>query len=460
MSQTSVRRRTQYELAPSIKSGTIKTGEWFRFISGAWKKHVDQIVSTSVQYSSVRVTLDQKNPGPPYLTGGPFTSVHSSILPVPVVGHGTWESNGTVNVGDGAFLRRYVGGFTEPDFGGWDFTSGQLKDFNFLLGSTIVLPLDSYYPQVKDRLRPKIRKADLAQFLIELKDAPRMLSKTAYDFKTIWLGLRRTAHRRNLKLPYMDDKILADSFLNHQFGWAPFIRDVQNMVDTYLNSKAYLDELTSRNGVWEHRSGILKKEDIDNEQVLVNSTAILVQPGSSPLFQSLLNTVDPGAFRAEILLRDSIKVWASGEWTFYRPEFDVDRQDYSSTIAEIKRYLTLYGVRIDPYILWKVMPWSWLVDWFFTVGPFINGLTAELFDNVASKNLFLMHSRRRRIVVRQTFNFWKGRRTFEFARTINVKQRNRAVTPFGFGLKWQDLSATQLSILAALGITRKQQAWL
>jgi hypothetical protein len=459
MSQTGLRRRVKFEVSTPKSGSSRKVGEWFKLVGNSWIKTTNQNVTNTTTYTSVKATLDQLNPGPPYKTGGPFTSVESKILPVPIVGHGVYDSRDTFNNGDGAFRRRYAGGFSEPNFGGWDFTTSQIKDLNFLLGSSIVLPTDSFYSLVKPRLQPKINKGDLAQFLIELKDTPRMLSTTAFDFKAIWLGMTRISNRRNLLLPYMDDKHVADTFINHQFGWRPFVQDVINLLDAYVNSKTYLDDITSRNGKWEHRSGVIKKEEIDNEVILSKGSGMLIQPTASPLFLSTVNTESPNAISNEISLRDSIKVWASGEFTFYHPEFDISRQDFASNAMLIRRHLSAYGAMINPYVLWKVMPWSWLIDWFSSVGHFIKGINDEIFDNVASKNLFLMHSRVRRIVIRQNINFWIGARTFEFYREIRVKQRNRAVTPFGFGLKWEDLSPTQLAILTALGISRNQAAW-
>jgi hypothetical protein len=449
------RRRVRYVPNSPLKAGKFKIGEWFKLVGNTWIKFADQNVTPANTYRSVEVTLDQLNPGPPYKSGGAFLNVKSEILPVPIQGSGTFDSRDTFNNGDGAFRRRYVGGFSEPDFGGWDFTSTQLKDIGFLTGTSIVLPTDPYNSQVSTRLKPKLSQANLAQFLIELKDMPHMLSKTAGDFKALWLGLNPISNRRSLQ-PYMSSSEAAGTFLNHQFGWAPFLRDVEQLIDATLRSREAMLDLERRNSTWEHRSGVIKPEDVDNEITLATGFGNLVQPVASPLFQALLDTTKPWTIRNSILIRDSIKVWASGEWKFYRPEFDTLRQDFASDLMLIKRYITLYGARIDPYVLWKVMPWSWLVDWFATVGPFLDSLVASQLDGVVSRNLFLMHGRRRRIILRQEFNFWSGPRMVEFIRTIRVKQRKVAETPFGLGLKWENLSPMQWSILGAVGLTRKQ----
>lgn len=405
-------------------------------------------------YSELKVTKDQTNPGPPYTSGGPFTSVKSSLWPSPVMGHGVYDSAGTFNTGTGPFFRRYVGGFGNPNFDGIDFTTAEYLNPTFLNGGSIVLPVDPWYPKVDDALRPRLSKADGAIFLIEMKDAPRMLQKTAGDFKRLFLSL--TGNKKiDLLNPRMPKEV-ADSFLNHQFGWAPFISDLQKLLTAFEQSDAFIQDITGRNGRWDHRSRVLQEDEVDGESSLLKGDGMKVVPSASPLFLSLVDTSTAGFVSFEYLIQDVVRVWCSGDYKFYRPEFDQAKENFAGIATRIKRQLVLYGLEINPYVLWKVTPWSWLIDWFFNVGPFIQSFVAASSDQVVSKNLYLMHRRRRRIVLRQNIRFFSGLRSFDFPREIVVKRRAVAETPFGFGPTWSSLTPRQWAILGALGASRRK----
>lgn len=451
MGQPIPRLRTKYTTQDKL---VVPAGSWYRKEPGGWKLTQTLNVTLDSKYSSFMVCKDQKNPGPPYIKGGPFTSIQSKIQPFPVMGHGTYHSKFAENFGDGTFFRRYSGGFTNPSFGGFDFTISQLQNPAFYLGGDIVLPVDPFYPLVDNALRPRLSKADGAVFLIELKDMPRMLLKTASDFKSIYVGLVRNK-KIDLSDPHMPKEI-ADSFLNHQFGWAPFVRDMEKLVDAFQQSSEFILDITRRNNRWDHRSRVLQEDEIDGETVLSKSASWKVQPNNSPQMMSVVDTTSADPFSAEYLIQDVVRVWATGDYRFYRPEFDSTREDFVGLISQIKRRLVLYGLEINPYVLWKVTPWSWLVDWFSNVGPFIASYVSASSDQVISKNLYLMHRRRRRIVLRQNIRFWDGLRSFDFPREIVVKQRAVAETPFGFGPTWNALTPRQWAILASLAVSRRK----
>jgi hypothetical protein len=375
------------------------------------------------------------------------------MLPFPVMGLGSFDSPLPFNNGDGSFLRRYVGGFSNPQFIGVDFTDAELRNPSFLMGGSVVLPVDPFYPKVDNALRPRLSRADGAVFLIEMKDMPRMLHKTAADFKNVYLSLKRPGD--DLLSPKMP-KELADSFLNHQFGWAPFIRDIQKLINAFEYSNEFMLDITSRNSRWDHRSRVLQEDDIDGETTVLKGNGMKVSPSASPLLNCTVDTSQADAYNFEYLIQDVNRVWCTGDYKFYRPEFDSTRKDYATLSSRIKRNLVLYGLEMNPYVLWKVTPWSWLADWFFDIGPFIESFVAASSDQVVSKNLYLMHQRRRRIVLRQNIRFFSGLRSFDFPREIVVKQRAVAETPFGFGPTWSALSPRQWAILAALGASRRR----
>jgi hypothetical protein len=147
------------------------------------------------------------------------------------------------------------------------------------------------------------------------------------------------------------------------------------------------------------------------------------------------------------------KAWAEGSFKYYRPEFDVNLPYYGTVVASLDRFLTASGLRVTPTHIYKAMPWSWLVDWFSNVGRVIERADAIANDGMVAKYLYLMHHREHVIKSVHTLNFASGARTLTFERSIDVKQRKNASSPYGFVLGG-DLSATQWSILAALGLSK------
>lgn len=426
-----------------------KAGEWWKFVNGTWIKHFDVTATLTSPYKSIWHTQDYTNPGPPYRTGSTFTSVKVDLNPTPVLGFGVRTTPTTVFVGgDGTFLRQYRGGFTAPNFSGVDWDDSQYASQTFLLGpvSGFVPSMAAYHGMVDARLRPKLSHANLGQSLAELREVPRMLETTAKDFRDYWkfVGGSGSSSR-------MSPKGASDSFLNAQFGWAPFIRDIFDVCDVIVNVDRYVQETSRKNNRWDHRETVLDEGSF--EQIITTGTGSRVQPNSF-LLDQLLNTSASWTKRYTFSKRESYRVWASGDFKFYRPEFDMSRSDYNSGLNQIRRLSTLLGTNISPSLLWNITPWTWLADWFGNAGKVIENLSAAALDGVVSKNVFLMYSYSRTLVLKQELNFLDRPISAEFYRIVNSKQRGHAKTPYGFSLLPTQLSGKQLSILGALGISK------
>jgi len=150
----------------------------------------------------------------------------------------------------------------------------------------------------------------------------------------------------------------------------------------------------------------------------------------------------------------STEVWASGSFKYYRPELDSTLKGFSSRWSNTKRLLLLYGARINPEVLWKITPWSWLIDWFFSLGRNISIANAWAYDAVVAKYAYIMLHQK--IDIRQTgvMFFKSGSRVYSLNRTLETKQRVDAGSPYGISSNWDQLTPIQYGILGAIGITR------
>jgi len=119
--------------------------------------------------------------------------------------------------------------------------------------------------------------------------------------------------------------------------------------------------------------------------------------------------------------------------------------------------LAIHGARVNPYHIYQAVPWSWLVDWLTPVGHDLKVLQDSYSDNLVAEYLFLTSHLVETVIFKQFVPFNAasgGSKTLVWTRKRVVKQREKADSPFGFGLTWDQLSPKQLAILAALGILR------
>lgn len=427
------------------------------FIPIMRRKRVIDDVSTIFEpsESSLELSLDHDRG---YREGGNFLSLHGIRPESFVKGAGTYRT--VPEDSNASFYYRYTGGFGDPSFGSTDLLSDNVwKAMGRNPGDTTVFPLlDDYGVQGYSRLRPSLEKAGLAVALREAKDIPRMLQQTAFFFHTSWqaVGGKRFTFLRDAP------KRVSDNFLNHYFGWVPFVNDLVAFDDVFQNSEKYIEQITRDNNSW-----IKRKRVLDYTESVTPITSGGATSGVQPFiggfpYNMCRSQVVPGlgsvlghwSIREELMTR----VWAMGSFKYYRPEFDASLADYSSQWSDLQRRLKVYGAELSPTNVYKSTPWTWLIDWFSNVGDNIDAANDALVDGVASRYMYVMRHWVRRLVFNTTMFYWQGPVSLEWNRFIETKQRQRAQSSYGFSLLPKDLSAKQWSILAALGLSRSNLA--
>lgn len=443
------RPRTRVRVTPLPKSGSILLGKYFARgnVNAPWVPASDP---PSVSYDIAglaypgllgQVTSDELHAGPPYKEGGPFRSLKIvSCEPfAPVVGYGTYFRL------DG--LRKYQGGFMPP-------TSAQFGSDLVISPYATKLSLSSpWFPSVGtwgdkawSKAKPKIEKAGAGVFLAELRDLPRMLKTTSNIFHDLWNNLGGS------KTSPMTPKKVADNFLNHQFGWVPFLSDMRKFVNTYQDSTEIIARLERENGRWIRRRVTLSE---DSQRTYLNGgTGVALFPNTS-FTSSFAPWLPSGNETRWLLFEDVItSISAVGKFRYYRPEFDTTGQDHSGLLNRIGRQLSIYGARISPSNLYKATPWTWAIDWFSNVGDYVDRVNDVLIDSIAAQYLYVMQHRIVRRTFQQVLPFNTGTVVLEFTRVIDTKQRNEGLSPYGFDLSWDNITPRQMAIAGALGISR------
>jgi hypothetical protein len=461
---------------PANPSGAGKTLGLFQV--AYWDMGTGQLVGTefpgnipyqsNLTYPKIELTWDQNNPGPPFRSGGPFTNLKltdPSFQPQSV-GHRTTCPEHRSSSGSNWRGFDYNGNVDCPTFLGLAGApvnpDGSLP--SAWVDSRFVTNLSGLGPQAYAKTMPRMSEAGVAQFLAEMRDTPRMLKQTGRFFHDLWKVDKGWRDLRNIidphakYEPFKDPKRVSEDFLNYQFGWKPFVSDIQKMLNAYDRSEEFMLQRIKHNDRWLKRTADLGTEDtrtVYSTQANAASYQPYGENWNQMMRASLSGTGFSGARSVTTVYVNMLKhTWASGLFKYYRPEFDTSLADYASGLNALRRNLTLYGANINPSVLYKITPWTWLADWFSNVGSNIDNFNAQLNDGVASKYFYIMCHTSEVHEQETVFNFWDGAKTVKWFRSVETKQRVDG-SPYGLGWSSNDLTARQFAILAALGISRK-----
>lgn len=455
-------RRREREVPPQRVN--LKTGHLIKRIypNPAIYEEWDVIVPLS-QYGLREVTFDSVNQGPPYKSGSDFANLKVDVDHNVIKGVGTYTTN-PVYKNEGSPWYEYTGGFIGPDliemFGVQD--SYLLLNVDDPLDSGLITPdVAALGDEAYTKMSPKLSKADASVFLAEIRDVPHMLSGSARGFHDAWRLMGGNGYRSSGKISLAADLImkpkkLGDHFINHQFGWVPFLNDLQKFNSTYQDAAKIMGNIRAHNGLWMKRNCHLAGSA--NETLVSHIESPQIGPWGDIYkgfceVPEVVNGILSYGYSDRILSNETLN-WAKGSVQYYRPEFDASLPDYNSGWNDLQRNLIIYGARINPSVVWRATPWTWLVDWHTNVGNTIDRASAWANDGVVWQYLYLMSQAKNVITHSSTVHFVGGDKTLSWRFYTSSKFRQNAGTPFGFTLKGP-LSARQLAILAALGISRK-----
>lgn len=238
-------------------------------------------------------------------------------------------------------------------------------------------------------------------------------------------------------------------YLNAQFGWVPLISDVKKVADSYKNSAKILAQLKRDAGRNVRRRYVFP---IESDTTVVkdfteNAGAQLV--GSASLDGSYWSN---HSGRYTHIRETTRKRWFSGAFTYHMPSTETQM---GKVMNAYQMYDHLYGIALTPDVLWNLTPWSWATDWFANTGDVMSNVSNAMLYGQILRYGYIMEKTTiidRYSVLAEGFTLGPG--PYSVVVKTTVKRRIRA-NPFGFGITFDGLDAYQLSILAALGMTRR-----
>jgi len=236
----------------------------------------------------------------------------------------------------------------------------------------------------------------------------------------------------------------ADGHLAIEFGFKPILSDVQKTLLARERTRTVIEQYIRDSGKQVRRRFEIPVETVKEPpfKMAVGSVPITLY-STGPLDEVFQKGETPYTLRSR---ETSKRRWFSGAFTYHLP---IDNLEVIS--ADAFRDRGLINFDATPETLWNIAPWSWAVDWFLPVGDLIGNLQDWATDGLVMAYGYVMEH----TIVRDTYT-WHGSNSHlvgALVLTSECKQRVRA-NPFGFGIDWNGLSPRQLSIAAALGITR------
>lgn len=390
----------------------------------------------------------------PWSTGVKSQPIKTAIPPMPgkqvTVSEGhPWYSRNKRELkdigGDFYTMRQYA---NTQRLGAWHMEAGQNGTSVFYDGPIVPIgaissphPFPPAEPEVNPtldtlgatavaRCKPTNSIADLSTFLGELlkEGLPSIVGHTLWESKTSFL------------------KKLGAEYLNVEFGWKPLLSEISSFAEVIRRANTVLKQLERDNGKVVRRRYVFPVESSTETFYIGDHPARY-----APEHFMLRNSVPQGS---QFVTRYKVtQTWFSGAFTYHLPpEYFGGFIDEFAARADL-----LLGTKLTPEVLWNLAPWSWAVDWFSNFGDAISNITDHANYGLVMPYGYLM----RKTITTDTIHFATPAPAYNpktvgwtpLTLVTETKIRKRA-NPYGFGVKWEDLSPRQLAILAAIGITR------
>lgn len=233
-------------------------------------------------------------------------------------------------------------------------------------------------------------------------------------------------------------------YLNYQLGIAPTVSAVTDLREAMQSSEKVIAQL-------ERDSGKLIRRRYYFPDEIETSRSDVSREGHAPPFDvwNSILTPDSGSTLTTVTRRTT-KRWFSGAFTYYLP-----KGGWRRTLDELD---AVYGIKPGIDTGWELIPFSFVADYFVNAGDVLSNMNAFASDGLVMPYGYMMitqkveteYTLRRQMYIDNTL----AMRTVR-GRIVKTTLQRRRANPFGFGISDNDLSLRQMSILAALGISRK-----
>lgn len=287
-----------------------------------------------------------------------------------------------------------------------------------------------------NRFSPGSPIASLSQFIGELRQLPRDPFKMAREMVQ---SIRRA--RSNTVGADILRRSVGDHYLNWSFGWRPFLQDLEKI--SQFNEELFrsLDQLYRDHGKVVRRRGTIESTS--------TTTVTVDNSGSTGGYMPQIATNKSGGSRRTVTTIVKDRYWFSAGFTFRMPNVND-----SEAMSSLRQYLQ--GGGISPSVVWELTPWSWLADYFTSIGDSLENWEKSRAINLAAKYAYVMH--KRDITTVSQHQSWAYDGSFSLSASATsraITQARTGASAYGFGFTTGALNNAQIANLVALGLSRR-----
>lgn len=284
-----------------------------------------------------------------------------------------------------------------------------------------------------------------AVFLGELRQLPGVsltvlnaLQEKAWKFNKNFLNWKRSAQKAGKY-----SKHAASDYLNLQFGWLPFLRDIDNLLTPRVEIMKHVNQLERDSG-----KRVRRRRQLTAQSSATTLPSVAGGYGYPLGLSRSQLAVSQGTKLQTNILRE--KAWFSACYSYYLQS----KTAGMGIPRAVQMARLIHGMSITPDVLWNLAPWSWLMDYNNNVGKVISNLAAFSSDNLVAHYAYVMVETRVTTDIGLVGIGIRGGGSVScFMSMTAVCKRRTKGTPYGFGFSGP-LTAKQASILVALGISR------
>lgn len=233
---------------------------------------------------------------------------------------------------------------TKSDWESWSYNGHNLQSLRSLAAEAIL-------PDLEDGF-------SLPVFLFELKDLPRMVTGFANSLQSLTPFLKRL-----LTKPLAT---LSQTHLSAVFGWLPFVRDVKTIIERMVTLREDVEKFlaAANRPLTYHFKWALSPSDVEPSSFFETSVDYRnFTPDTTYEMYKYIQSVD---FKVEDtkVLTDVI-YHATAYFTYQIPDL--------GRLTKLFAKLDRFGVNLSVSDIWEVIPFSFVVDWFFDIQSYLRG---------------------------------------------------------------------------------------
>lgn len=411
---------------PRYRSRTIPfaqpTGE-LRFTLDWWKKNTGTLYKTQYPWGSYRTFSDHTEKCWDYVTNSRFNEKKYKIPDdtgseflrtlvawknVQSVNYDRWETPDYSSL-----YKRHGYGPIGPN------PPSTIDDGIQITSPTADVPATDYQitswgPTAFRMFKPAKPTISIATFIGESRDLPRLLKARVEGLKTI-----------------------SDWWLAVQYGWKPLLNDIMSMLNFVDKMNAQVEFFLKNAGKPIRRRGtVTTSSSVD---LIYDSFGAATDAGLTTRLNGRFYPTNYNQCRTTITRDLKQSIVFNGEFVYW---FSGHPPDRTTLIAK------LAGLEVTPQVVWNLLPWSWLIDWFTNFGDLVDNLKTEVADSQTARYAYITSKTERKYKFAMTDGYNSCGIERHFLSTCR-----KFVHPFGLSYS-SDLTVRQASILAALGISR------